>query len=487
MPGLNIQPQQLEAALAIINAMLGQQATKAVGSPDFQPGHGPTGTFSLPQLDPTIYSAMQLPITGLQAQLPTLMTNYMTPLYGIVTGETASIGSEPTGPCGDYPEAGLTKLCTSFAPLSKQGRSSRVIDISRVGQYNDRSDFRQYTLVGDPFKNTDNQSNVPRALQSLAGGSTGNFLNDELYKQMRELRVAMLRDFAGDVFTGNPTNNTGTGGREYYRGLDLLINTGYRDVITGTVCPASDSMVDSFNNVNISAVTPSASIVITMDNQYFRLKAIAQETGTAPVKWALVMRRGLFYELTHVWPCAYYSTRCTVSGGPTEFIDAEAAIALRDEMRSGMYLKIQGENIPVIVDDSVPQVEVTPGVFRSKLYWVPFTVLGGIPVSYMEYFDFNGPGAAAEFVKNTNLFGVEVLDNGKYLMTLDKNNTCIKIQLISRQRILLRTPYLAGQLQNIVYQPIKPERSPFPSDPYFGDGGNTSYSAPSYYLPTTNG
>jgi hypothetical protein len=483
---LLVTKEQLDAALAIVQTAVAGQTEKSVASNTATYGHGPGGVFSLPGLDPTIYNAMQLPVAGLEVKLPTFKTNYATPLYGIVTGQTATSGSEPVGPCGDWPEAGLTKLCTAFAPLSRQGRSGRKIDLTQVGLYNDRSDFRNFNIVGDPFKMADGGSNVVPQIAALGGVDTSNFLNNEVALQYRELSVAMLRDFAPDIYTANPANNAGTGGREYFRGLDIEINTGKKDAVTGIVCPASDSIVQSFSNQRVDQA--GGNLVALMDSILYQLQTIEEETGTGDVQWALVMRRTLFHEITEVWPCSYLTYRCTLTGGATEFVNAEAAIALRDEMRKGDFLWIGGIKVPVIIDNAITRTEVSgqPGTFTSSIYWVPLTVMGGIPVTFMDYFDFNGPGAAGDFIKSTPaLFGAEVMGDGKYLLTVQKQATCFSISLVTRKRLVLRAPYLAARITNVYFKPVKEDRSAFPGDPYFVNGGSTGYAAPSYYQNPT--
>jgi hypothetical protein len=484
---LLVSKEQLDAALTIVQAAANQYANKSVAPDAATYGHGPGGVFSLPALDATIYNAMQLPTAGLEVKLPTFKTDYATPLYGIVTGQTATTGSDPTAPCGDWPETGLTKLCTNFSPLSTQGRSSRKIDLVRVGLFNDRSDFRQFSFVGDPLKMADVTSNGVPELDKYTGATGGsNFLNNEIAKQYRELNVAMIRDFAVDLYTGNPANNPGAaGGREYFRGLDIEINTGRKDAVTGVVCPASDSIVEIFNQrVDLAG----ANMVLLVDNIFYRLRTIAEETGTAEVDWALAMHRTLFHELTAIWPCSYLTYRCNLSGNATEFVDAQAAINMVNEMRAGEFLYVGGVKIPVIIDSAIPRTEVggQPGTFTSSIYVVPMSVMNGIPVTFMDYFDFNTPGGAGDFIRqNPALFGAEVMGNGKFLMTVQKQATCFSISLVARKRLVLRAPYLAARITNVQFKPVKEVRSPFPGDPYFVNGGQTSYAAPSYYQNPT--
>ena len=47
----------------------------------------------------------------------------------IITGVTATSGSEPTGVCDDPPTAGLSKLCTHSFVFGRQSRQSRVFEL----------------------------------------------------------------------------------------------------------------------------------------------------------------------------------------------------------------------------------------------------------------------------------------------------------------------------------------------------------------------
>jgi hypothetical protein len=473
----------------------GNIRTKAVPSstPTTTYAHGSGGLFSSPAIERPLFSAMLLPRDGLQARLPLKASNADSPLYGIITGVTATTGSEPTGPCDDFPVAGLMKLCSQTAYFARQGRSSRVFEIDRIGRVTDRGENMDYQVFGDPWTG-DGNNLVPAfpGISTLSGA-----MNSEFAKVAFELGAAWARDFAREFYTGNPTNNTASGGRKYYRGLDLQINTGYRDAITGTACTAADSIVASFQGQSVSV--NGQALVRTVTDILRRLRHIASGAGLNPVKWVIVMRPSLFYELTEVWPCAYMTYRCqsgSFSTSQVNMIDSEAAINMRDEMRgnmddySGQFLWIDGTKVEVVLDDAITEDSInnTP-TFQSAMYFVPLTVLGGTPVTWMEYYkydDANGPMAFAES------FGVgsfyKTSDNGRFLWHFKPpTNYCIQLQAKSETRLIMRTPYLAARLTNIRYSPLVHEREPFTDSTYFANGGGTSYSGygPSYYLPTT--
>lgn len=465
--------------------------TKAVSStPTTTYGHGPGGLFSNPALERPIFSAMVLPRTGLQNLLLVRGSRFANPLYGLFTGVTATTGSEPTGVCDDPPTAGLSKLCEHSFVYGRQSRQTRVFDIDRMGLLQDRGEHTDFQFMGNPWQSA-TAENVPTypGLQ----GPLNNALNSEVAKAIFELGVAWSRDFAKELYTGNPTNNTSGGGRQYFYGLDTLINTGYRDAITGIACPAADSIVRSFGNLDIA--TNGATLVRQITNIYRNLRYIASNAGLDPVQWAISMPWAMFYEITEVWPCAYLTYRCTnIATGNTAFVDSAEAIRLRDEMRgnvydrTGQYLLIDGVRVPVVLDDGIAELGVGAGSFRAALYFVPLTVLGKTPTTFMEYLDYSAPNGALEAARALAPEGsYSVSDNGRFLWhKKPPQNFCVQMLAKSQPRLMLLTPHLAARLTNIQYTPVQHQRDPFTDSTYFTNGGQTSYGGygPSYWTPT---
>ena len=488
----------------LAQALLAQMAggasvrSKAVSStPTGTYGHGPGGLFSFPGLSRPVFSAMVLPRLGLQSRLPVRPSMDANPLYGIFTGVTATTGSEPTGVCDDPPTAGLSKLCTHSFVFGRQSRQTPVIQIDRAGLWTNRGEFGDLQFMGNPWAgNAGDNPNVP-TVPGLGQGTDG-VLNNEAKKKLFELAVAWSRDFGRVLYTGNPTNNTSGGGYKEFYGLDILINTGYKDAENAQLCPAADSIVRSFGNLDIA--TNGAALVRNVTNMYRNLRYIASHAGLDPVKWTICMRWSMFYEITEVWPCAYLSYRCTnLQTGSTNFIDSAEAIKLRDDMRgdvysrSGQYLLIDGERVEVTIDDAIAetnntnQAGVPAGSFRSAMYFVPLTVLGGTPVAYLEYLNFDAPGAAIEvarqFAPGDSYF---TSDNGRFLWhKKPPTNWCVQLMAQTQPRLLLLTPHLAARLTGIQYTPVQHEREPFTDAAYFVNGGRTDRIGygPSYYAP----
>jgi hypothetical protein len=218
------------------------------------------------------------------------------------------------------------------------------------------------------------------------------------------------------------------------------------------------------------------------------LKYIAERAGLNPCTWAITMRFGLFYELSQVWPIAYYTNRNTVTdANQTLYNDAKALIDLRDKMRRGDFLLIDGEEIPVLLDESITETEVVAGIFSSTIYFVPLTVMGGTPVTYFEHVNYNAPGGAMDAAAIMAPQGsYQVSDGGRFLWhRKPPSNFCVQMVSKTEPRLLLLTPHIAGRLTNIRYTPLIHERGSFTDDGYFVNGGRTDRLGypPSLFAP----
>jgi hypothetical protein len=496
-PVQQIDPNVLAQALVALAQQGASTATKAVSSIPRTSGygHGPYGLMSAPGLSRDIVNAMLLPYTGLASRLPSYPTNEANPLYGIITGQTAGSGSQPTGICDDPPMAGLLKLCTQSAVFGRYSLATPVIDIDRVGLTTNRGETYDHRLIGNPFAVQGVENNAP----STPGGiSLNDALSSEIAKAMFELSVDWIRRYGPMLYTGNPANNTSGGGYKEYRGLDGLINIGYRDAETGIACTAADSILSSFGSANVSV--QATNIVPLITSMYRRLKLKARGMGLWPVKWVLVMRETLFYELTQLWACIYATYRCVNSNAgfsvsQPNITSNETVMKLRQDMRgdtinrTGQYLLIDDEQVEVIFDDFVTETALANGAFNSSIYFVPMTVIGGRVVTYMEFLNYdmpNGALAAARALAPGESF--TTTDGGRYMWhRRPPTNFCVQALVKTEPRLILRTPQLAARLTNIAYTPLAHEADWNPTGYYFANGGSVSRgTAPSFWPPNTN-
>lgn len=483
-------------ALALLeNAKVAQKAVSSTpsnilahGVSGPQPG-GVAGLFSYPGLEPDILNAMVMPRLGLIDLLPSRTNIYDNPLYGILTGVTASEGSEPTGVCDDPPVAGLTKLCTHAFVWGRFSRMTRPFDIDRSGRFINRSDFNDLAVVGDPLSGGFLNPSMP-------GNATANLAaRSELAKILFELAVAMGRDQATILYDGNPTANTAQGGYKEPYGLDILINDGYRDAETGVACQAADSIVRSFGGLNLA--NNGGTLVTEVTMIYRNLKYNASHMGLDPVQWVLAMPWAMFYEITEVWPCAYSTYRCTTIGENNRgVIDIMEQNRMRDGMRgdiytrTGQYLLIDGERVPVVLDDGIAETVGAGTTFTATLYFVPLRVLGSRPVTFLEYVNYDGPMGAMEMANEMAPASSYYTTNGGRFLWHNKppTNFCVQKLVKTEWRIILETPQIAARLDNVLYVPlgVGHQRSPFPDNSFFVDGGRTNRGSfgPSYFSPT---
>lgn len=463
-------------------------AYRAVSStPTARLGHGPGGLFSYPGLEPNLVNAMVVPQTGLLNLLPSRTSNDLNPLHGIVTGVTDITGSEPDGPCDDLPYAGLMKLCTHSAWWGFWGLSTRVYDIKSAGFRVNRAEFNDFNLVGGP-SNNDLMPNFPGGGDSAISGA----LRSEAAKARFEFATSWARRWAKKLYTANPANNTANDGYMEPYGLDMLINTGYQDAVTGAACPAADSTIVDAGGLDIEADGAGVTVVANVTGIYRYVSSLAQDMGLAPATWALSMPRELFWALTEVWPCAYFSYRCMIGASEVKGLSGPSGSDLttqRDNMRQGEYLLIDGQQVRVVFDGDVrkDEVELEPGTFESDIYFVPLRIVGNTPATYLEYFDWDGPNAAmqmAELLAPTgHLF---TTNGGRYLWERKPmTNGCVQVQAWTRWRVILATPQLAARYQNLRFTPLYPLRDALPGDAMYVNGGSTEGPAAPVYNPPT--
>jgi hypothetical protein len=404
-----------------------------------------------------------------------------------MTGVTATSGTEPTGVCDDPKTAGTMKLCTHSFVYGRQSRQTRVFDVDRAGQVTNRGEFMDLQLMNSPFNGT---ASKPPTAPTIPGYDPSKAAQSEVAKALFELAVSWSRDFAKTIYTGSPTNNTAGGGYKEFYGFEGLVNTGYRDAETGTLCPAADSYLRSFGNALITS--NAAGFVKGVTYMFRNLKYLASRAGLDPVQWIISMPYGMFYDVTEIWPIVYLTYRAlAIQAGSTNFVMAGEAEQMRQDMRgdlqnmSGQFLLIDGQKVPVCIDDANPETENGDGSFTASMYFIPMTVLGGTPVTYLEYFDYDSPNGALEMAK---IFApgdtYYTTDNGRFMWhRKPPTNFCVQILAKTEPRLLLLTPYIAARLSNIKYFPLDHERSPFTESSYWVNGGNTSYPAPSLYTP----
>ena len=456
-------------------------ATGTPATTGFQ--HGPGGLLTWPGVDPDVYTTILGTLPGIMNNIPTVGTVMMNPTYQILTGVQADPDQdEPDGICDDAIVGGLMKGGLVTAPFGRFQRATREVSLHRLGQRIDRSDPLDLRLVGNL------QGSTPFGGAEVAGlGPIGtDVLVNEMSRLYYERAVSMYRLLSRQVWTGNPANTPNPEAHTVeFAGLDLLVNTGHVDARTNTSLPSLDSDVKDFAYANVREAGDELVNALTYMARYVR--SIAERTGVSPVRWAFVMRETLFYELTAVWPCSYYTALCNFGDPDSTRLNLNSTdlITARDDMRNGRYLLIDGIRYDVILDDGITEdtnttnANVASGSFASDIYLLPLSVMGGRSVLYFEYFQWQNPSINTAL--NSGLLLARAM--GPWLETVSQKNWCFKFQTMIEPRLILRTPWLAGRLTNVQYTPLQHTRDPFPDEPYFVNGGVTANEGPSYYTP----
>lgn len=475
---LQIVEQSKGSGLALGGASY--KHTTPTGTPSTPYYTGPGGIFGiaggLPERDVLSTRIRPFGLAGALPWKPTVKTN---PLFAYLTGFRDTTGSNPTTVCSDGPTAGPGKSCYQTAQFGRYTYMTREMEINRVGQQVDRAETFDLRLMNDP---------LGRELATLFSGmapADALVNGQEMLARILEVGVAFQNLLVRQIYTGNPANNSAGGGYKEYPGLDILIGTNKVDALTGTDCPSLDSIVRNANYAKVDSTTFDIVNEITYIAR--NLKWNADNMGYTPVKWVITMRADLFYELTAVWPCSYYTNRCVGTAGEPVVSLAVDQVTMRDKMRTGKYLVIDGDEWEVVLDAGIIEEssgdtnQISTTCFASDVYFIPITVLGGQFVTYMEHFDygFGSIPAAAQGNYQSDFW----TDGGRYLWhNKPPLNWCVQLIAKTEPRLIFRAPFLAARLQNVQYCPTIHTRDPLPTDDYFTNGGvYTPRAAPSYY------
>lgn len=459
-----LDPQTIQLAQAMMLALQttqNQGQTKSLNggfrqkevtyNANTQYAHGPRGVFNLPGVEPDMWSLIRRP-KGLAGRLPIVKSRYTSNFYGLPTYVSAGSGAEPANDCAPGPNPGDVNIAYQSFPFGKVIRTTKVIDVNRVGQLINNAeplDLRVINASGDtsPF--------IPDPARNPT------FLTSELGLKYYTLGIEFERVVEGDIFTGDPANNNpATLGRQYFAGLDKLINTGKIDANTGMLVPALDSLLVNWAGADISGTVTLggkvADIVTTLSAMINYLVTTAMLVHIDNVEWALSGRYDLFYALTALWPCSYLTNGCNTvvnpGGSSTVFVQGSEQVQMRDEMRNGEFLWINGKRYEWIVTDQNTE-SITAGRRSSDIYIVPMSANGRKPL-YLESFPFDND----QIAEITNVIPGQMWEsnNGLYFWTFDKSQYCLSLTAKEQTRLILRLPSISARLQNVGYTAIIP-------------------------------
>lgn len=437
----------------------------------------PGGIFSIAGMERDVISTHVAP-RGLGAALPAFASNIDDPRYGFLTGFTATNGSEPTNPCDDAP-AGFMKGATLTAQFGRIARDTQTIEADKI-LHRQRGATNDLRLIGNMLSMDNNGMTIPANL------SPTQILDRVVEGEMVNVGTQLQRKLSTMFWQGVTTNGTSGGGYKEFPGLDYQIATGQVDADTNTAITAADSYILDFNYNDVDGTTLDVVEYLSMMEYFLRNKAA--RTGLDPVTWAVVMRPEAWFELSSVWPCRYLTYRCQNSAGTNAtVINDNVNVQMRDGMRNGLYIDINGNRYPVVLDDGIYEytnindANVPAGYYASSIYMVPLRVAGNFPSLYWEYIDYRQLGPELAGLGGMNRVVPFSTTDGKFLWVYKTNGFCFSLQAKIEPRVVLRTPHLAGKLQKVRYSPLSHLVSPFPDSAYWVNGGVSLRSTSSSY------
>lgn len=478
-------------------ATFNAQKNDPTGTPVSPYNHGDNGIFYLPYSNNQIVSTLVMPRGGIMDILPVLGSDpyddmnsgnmfgsrtydFSTVMTGLTEGDIEDFANQPTGECAVGPNGGLIKLCTQINTMGHYRGSIREVALFRAGQSLNRLDEMTHRLI-----------NNADALQQFFGvpdnmPAENAIIASEMQRRLFEVLVSFRRFFSRRIWTGSPVNNNGEA-RDIL-GLTTQFNDGKVDAFSGALCPAADTSIYEFGYDMVDG--SGRDIVKYLEVAEYQNRINAERMGLGPVEGVLVMREALWYEITSVMPVKQYQEVLAAlsdqpnSTGARMMIDATGAQSDRDRFRQSMTLPLNGRLFRVVLDDGIPeQNNVNNGAlglnqFASDVFFIPLTVMGGMPATFFQYFDHDNQQAQGILQSVTPNVFTFTSDNGSFRWHLNYANGCLGMNFQFAPWLKAKFPMVGWRVTNVGYEPSLGvrARSPYPDSDYFVNGGNVATS-----------
>lgn len=442
----------------------------------FQGNAGQFGIFADPYARPQRWSALARPPRGIYELATLRRSEFVKERLDLMSGVTAAAGTNASNWCGNPPTVGQGKVAAQDYEWGEYYIKTNLNALPLLGQVR-RGEVPGMVLNAPPESRN---PLIPSLMYSLE--NTRSQLAYELFL----IGVHLERTLDSVGITGDDTQAsaaTEVGWIREFKGLDSQIKTGYTDARTGVAVPAADSAVISFNG-NISGTIGGGdgrNLVQAGSDLVWGLMDRARTFGMDETLFAFVMRKEAFRAVVENWACNYATYRCQSSNAGQPVVnDARDMNQLRLEMMQGQYLLVDGNRIPVVFSEGIPQTSQGNGLFTSDIYVVPVS-WAGIPLLVLEYFDMNNQ-YLQEYAGFVNPDSHRTLNDGLFLVGSRDSGFCEEFLFGARMRLILETPFLAGRLDDIQYSFRAPIRTADPSNTFtYANGGRTFINADTEY------
>lgn len=378
-------------------------------------------------------------------------------------------GSEQSTSCGDCKKISL-KACAQFYCFGRFCRQTDELQFDRLG-VKANSNVPVKALFG--------------SLTDAMGGTIlaqGDLISDAFFLQSRAMGYALRLRNSTMIWNGDPINSNPPAYQEY-KGLQNIVNTGKYDAYTELECESIDSFL---MNYGYNSVTATGTYAIQNWFRRMVLQFMRRAEG-AGFDWNTA---NMYIVMTpNMWDCVAKTYACsgvdlcgTLSGALQ--VSADQARDRYEEYLSNLALPIYGRQFPVVLDAQIPETTGQANGICSDIYFLT-TEINGESVLYGEYQDFNETYGSIR-QEMVSMFGsddIAITDNGRYAIVRDNSRGCFDIQGYVKPRIVARTPWLLGRIQNACCSVLQ---EPLPDTTgsgrvYEKDGGRTVTSLPTLY------
>ena len=430
--------------IAALAKALSPHMQKASGTPDFTVDiYGNTGLFGVCGANDTLINAMVGPL-GFERILKWLPSIDDSPIYDALVSIDTTTNAQASG-CADCGKP-ILKECTQSYCWGRVCQQTNEAQADTLGMRLNRG-VPRLAMFGD-IKDAGGNVIVPR----------GSQITDRFTLDLAAAAYNLRLDMAQLNITGNPANNVG--GRQQPSGLQLIINTGKVDVLTGVSCNAMDSVLLNYGFASVGAVgAPSIVAYITalVHSIQYRLQGAGFSQDGADI--FIVMHPTLWECVSRAWACEYavvcnsdfeHGTGVMMNGSLDE-------VARRYERYvSTMRLPIDGREYPVILDTQIP-VSTNTGARRCSDIYVITTAVDGQTVFWGEYQDFANPfGKVAAWFKAT--FGASNIgtsDGGRFMWApTTSGGFCFDARVLAKWRLVALMPWTSGRVMNVCCTPL---------------------------------
>lgn len=465
----------VEEVQKAVNAGLIQKHDVTQTSPNMQVPHGIAfdqnigGLFTRPGADPDMFGTIVIP-TGarLLAELFLGTSILWNPEYDVLSGVKALEGNPAANGCAPAPKSGDAKLCTLRSAFGEAYIETEQGQLNKMGGRINLADTdrRLLNLAGL------NNPLLPEPLQMAQN------INTPLGLSYMKMYQTILRELMRVLFVGNYGSSSGIFTKEF-NGFDNLIIENPTDVENNT-CTAASAKVFNWENTDVGGTLNGNDLVDIISGLMHYVMRLSDDTEL-PMQGVLLMDNDLFYVLTAAWPCSYLTNRCvtTDNEGQRVVVSGREQVEMRDEMRNGSFLWVNGQRIPVVQSTAIARTAFGPG-YSSTIYFVPMYALGR-KVTYLEGFDQNNT-SIQQFVNAAPGTRYRAFNGGFYAMTDLQTRFCIEHMYGFQPRLIMRTPWLAWRIQNVNYTMpgFLYSRDWNPSGAYHANGGRYYNNPPTY-------